>query len=57
MAPTKVKYIRGNNMPFLNKELSKAHKKRTHLRNKYLKKGPIKIKNFILNKEMIAFLY
>ena len=38
MAPTKMKYIRGNNMPFLNKELSKAHKKRTYLRNRYLKK-------------------
>ena len=38
MAPTKMKYIRGNNMLFLNKELSKAHKKRTYLRNRYLKK-------------------
>ena len=38
MAPTKMKYIRGNNMPFLNKELSKAHKKRTYLRNRYLRK-------------------
>ena len=38
MAPTKMKYIRGNNMPFSNKELSKAHKKRTYLRNPYLKK-------------------
>ena len=38
MAPTKMKYIRGNNMPFFNKELSKAHKKRTYLRNRYLKK-------------------
>ena len=38
MAPTKMKYIRGNNMPFLNKELSKAHKKRVYLRNRYLKK-------------------
>ena len=33
-----MKYIRGNNMPFLNKELSKAHKKRTYLRNRFLKK-------------------
>ena len=38
MAPTKMKYRRGNNMPFLSKELSKAHKKRTYLRNRYLKK-------------------
>ena len=32
------KYVRGNNMPFLNKELSCAHKKRTQLRNRFLKK-------------------
>ena len=32
------KYIRGNNMPFFNKELSSAHKKRTQLRNQYLRK-------------------
>ena len=38
MAPRKMKYIHGNNMPFLNKELSKAHKKRTYLRNRYLQK-------------------
>ena len=31
-------YIRGNNMPFFNKELSSSHKKRTQLRNRYLKK-------------------
>ena len=37
MAPRK-KYIRGNNMPFFNKELSSAHKKRTQLRNRYLRK-------------------
>ena len=29
MAPIKKKYVRGNNMPFFNKELSGAHKKRT----------------------------
>ena len=32
------KNIRDNNMPFFNKELSNAHKKRTQLRNRYLKK-------------------
>ena len=37
MAPRK-KNIRGNNMPFFNKELSSAHKKRTQLRNRHLKK-------------------
>ena len=38
MAPRKNKYVRGNNMPFFNKELSSAYKKRTQLRNRYLRK-------------------
>ena len=38
MAPIKKKYVRGNNMPFFNKELSGSHKKRTQLRNRFLKK-------------------
>ena len=37
-APRKKKYSRGNNMPFMNKLLSRAHMKRTRLRNCYLKK-------------------
>ena len=37
-APQKKKYIRGNNVPFYNKELSSAHKKRTYLKNRFLKK-------------------
>ena len=36
MTPRK-RNIRGNNMPFFNKGLSCAHKKRTQLRNCYLK--------------------
>ena len=38
MVPIKKKYVRGNNMPFFNKELSGPHKKRTQLRNRFLKK-------------------
>ena len=37
-APRRKKYSRGNNMPFMNKLLSRAHMKRTRLRNCYLKK-------------------
>ena len=37
-APRKIKYSRGNNIPFMNKLLSRAHMKRTRLRNCYLKK-------------------
>ena len=36
-APRKKKYSRGNNMPFMNKLLSRAHMKRTWRRNCYLK--------------------
>ena len=37
-APCKKKYARGNNMPFMNKSLTKAHMKIIRLRNLYLKK-------------------
>ena len=47
----------GNNMPFFNKELSSAHKKRTQLRNRYLRKRYYQNKSFILNKEIFVFLY
>ena len=36
-APCKRKYSRGNNMPFMNKLLSRAHMKRKRLGNCYLK--------------------
>lgn len=35
-APKKQKFLRGNNSPFMNKELSKAIMERSRLRNKYL---------------------
>ena len=37
-APCKKKYARGNNTYFMNKFLTKAHMKRSRLRNLYLKK-------------------
>ena len=33
-APRKKKYLRGNSVPFINKNLVNAHRKRTRLRNK-----------------------
>ena len=36
-APLKMKYIRGNDQPFVTKELRKEHMKRSRLRNKYRK--------------------
>ena len=37
-APSKKKYNRGNHLPFMNKELSKAIMNRAKLRNVYLRK-------------------
>ena len=37
-APYKKKYLRGNNMPFMNKSLSRAFMRRSQLRSKCLKK-------------------
>ena len=36
--PYKTKYLQGNNMPFMNKSLSRAFMRRSQLRSKYLKK-------------------
>ena len=36
-APIKTKYARGNQMPFMTKNLSKEMMTRSRLRNKYLK--------------------
>ena len=37
MAPTKQKHIRGNQSPFMNKDIHKAVMTRIRLRNKFLK--------------------
>ena len=37
-APYKKRYLQGNNMPFMNKSLSRVFIKRSQLRSKYLKK-------------------
>ena len=56
MAPIKKKYVRGNNMPFFNKELSGAHKKRTQLRNCFLKKKiQSKQKTLLKTKKFLRF--
>ena len=57
MAPRKRKYIRGNNMPFLHKELSSAHKKRTQLRNRYLRKRSYQNKRYYTKQRNFVFLY
>ena len=41
----KIKYIRANNSPFMNKELSKVTMVRSRLRNNYLKFKTIESRN------------
>ena len=36
-APRKKKYLQGKNIPFMNKNLVNAHRKWSHLKNKFLK--------------------
>ena len=36
-APQKIKYVRGNQMPFITKQLSKEIMKRSRLRNNFLR--------------------
>ena len=49
-APEKVKIIRGNNGPFMNKTLSKAFMKRSKLKNKY-NKFPTEENKSLYNKQ------
>ena len=45
--PLKIKYLRGNDQPFMNKQLRKEHMKRTMLKNKFLKnRTSLNWKNF-----------
>ena len=37
-APCKKKYLQGNNMPIMNKSISRAFMRRSQLRSNYLKK-------------------
>ena len=52
-APSKEKHARGNQMPFMTKDVSKIIMKRSRLHNKYLKNNK-KIGNCIPNKEIFA---
>ena len=51
------KYIRDNNMSFLNKELSSAQKKEHSLEIVISKKELIKIKSFIPGNQIFVLLY
>ena len=43
-APQKIKYVRGNQMPFMTKQLSKEVMKRSRFRNNFLRNGTEKNK-------------
>ena len=44
MAPSKRKYLRSNQSPFMNKDISKAIMNRTRFRNRFLKRRSIEDK-------------
>ena len=52
--PIKMKYKRGNHMPFTTKDLSKAIIKRWKLRNNYLKKNLMQTECYARSKETTA---
>ena len=52
-APMKKKLVRGNNAPFMNKDLSKAFMHRSILKNKY-NKNPRQITCYIRNREIFV---
>ena len=56
-APIKKKYARGNQMPFMTKNLSKEIMLRSRLRNKYSKHKTEENHLLILSKEINVFLF
>ena len=56
-APSKKKYIRGNHLPFMNKELSKEVMHRTRLRNNFLRNRSDENKKSIPSNETTASHY
>ena len=56
-APHKKKHARGNQMPFFNKELSKAIMTRTKLRNILLQNRSEENIICLQNKEIFVFLF
>ena len=57
VAPLKQKYIRANNGPFMNEDITKAIMKRTRLRSNYLKIDGMRIERHIIpNKKSVRFV-
>ena len=56
-APIKTKYVRGNEQPFMTKELRKEYMKRTRLLNKYRKNKRQKMKLTIKNNAIVAQIF
>ena len=55
-APLKKKFLRGNNAPFMNRNLKKAIYVRTNLKKKFIKIQPMKIKQGSRSIVISAFL-
>ena len=56
-APRKKKFARGNQVPFMTKDLSKEIMKRSRLRNRFLKDTSLKIECYIQNKGITVYLF
>ena len=54
VAPRKNKYARGNNIPFMNKSLIRAHMKKSRLRKKNLKKS-LNLTDFLFPRSVHSF--
>ena len=55
-APQKIKYVRGNQMPFMTKQLSKEIMKRSRLRNNFLRNRTERNK-ILYNKQITVCLF
>ena len=56
-APTKKRYARANQAPYMNKNLSKEAMKRSCLRNKFLNTKSDLIEKYITSKEITLLVY
>ena len=56
-APTKKRYARANQAPYMNKKLSKKIMERSRLRNEFLNTRMALIEKHITNKEIMLLVY
>ena len=56
-APSKARYTRANQAPYVNKKLSKGIMRRSRLRNKFLRPKVTMIEKHIIKKEVMWLVY